>query len=474
MGSQIVMAALSIVMTRFVAIGLEKELAGNYNTAYSYLQIFGILADFGLYAVAVREVSKAKDKAKVLGGLIVLRSIILALSLSAALFFVWINPAWQGSPLPWSVTIAALVPLFTLLAGILRTAFQVEYKMQYVFIAEVTQRIITLSAIGFFIATGVRDSIDVRILYAFLGIGGLGAFVLFLLSVFYGSKLIAIRPRWDPELLKSLLRQAAPYGFAFLCTALYRQFDVTLIALLRPDYEIQNAYYGFVQRMMDMAYLLPTFLLNSTLPQLAAKDAEGTDTRILMGKTFIALLLLSTTSFLFALLWARPLTELLTTDRYLSIPGIQPGSDTALGILSFSMFFNGIVLFGFYSLLTKNAWKPLVATLSIGFVTSLGLNLMLIPQYGFVGAAITSAIVHALLAAILFPQSIRIMPIRLSWEQWRTWVSYSILLIIPLFLFEPFLNHSLITAMALGALTFWMLGIASVTGVRKLFGGKEL
>ena len=42
------MASLSILTTKFVAIGLTKELAGNYNSAYGYLQLFGILADFGL------------------------------------------------------------------------------------------------------------------------------------------------------------------------------------------------------------------------------------------------------------------------------------------------------------------------------------------------------------------------------------------------------------------------------------------
>ena len=61
------MAALSILTVKFVAIGLTKELAGSYNSAYGYLQLFGILADFGLYAVSVREVSKTKDPSKILG-----------------------------------------------------------------------------------------------------------------------------------------------------------------------------------------------------------------------------------------------------------------------------------------------------------------------------------------------------------------------------------------------------------------------
>ncbi|MBT4585812.1 oligosaccharide flippase family protein, partial [Candidatus Peregrinibacteria bacterium] len=59
-GSQITMAALSILTVKFVAIGLSKELAGNYNSAYGFLQLFGILADFGLYAVALREISRSE------------------------------------------------------------------------------------------------------------------------------------------------------------------------------------------------------------------------------------------------------------------------------------------------------------------------------------------------------------------------------------------------------------------------------
>ena len=83
-GSQVTMAALSVVTVKLVAVGLSIELAGQYNTAYGYLQIFGILADFGLYAVSVREVARAEDKAKVIGNLFTLRAIILALSLGSA------------------------------------------------------------------------------------------------------------------------------------------------------------------------------------------------------------------------------------------------------------------------------------------------------------------------------------------------------------------------------------------------------
>lgn len=464
--SQIVMAALSIVTVKFVAIGLTKELAGNYNSAYGYLQIFGILADFGLYAVAVREVSKATDRERVLGTLLVLRCIILTLSLGSAVVIAWLVPMWRGQPLPLAVSIASLVPAFTLIAGIIRAAFQVEYKMQYVFIAEVTQRILTVSLIGMFIAMGVRQSSDIRICFAFLAIDGLGSLMLLLLSLILSHKFIRVRPYWDPPLLKSLLRKAAPYGIAFLCVALYRQFDVALIALLRPDYEIQNAYYGFVQRMMDMAYLLPTFLLNSTLPMLSERDARGEDTRAMLGKTLLIVLIIGIVSLLFAALWARPLTDLLTTPAYLSTAG-KPGSDTALLILSVPMFCNGIILFGFYTLLTKHAWRPLVASMFVGVVIALISNILLIPQLGFVGAAITSVIVHVVLSVLLLPQALSRMPARFPVRYVGQLLLFTALLGGILWFARTALTGSLVTGVALASMGIVLIGLLIITGLKR-------
>lgn len=461
------MAALSIITVKFVAIGLTKELAGNYNSAYGFLQLFGILADFGLYAVAVREVSKAKDKSKVLGALIVLRSIILVLSLSAALLFVWILPKWQGTPLPLSVTIAALVPFFTLLAGMIRTVFQIEYKMQYVFAAEVLQRIFTVTMIALLVLLGTKGSNDLHVLHLFLFFGGVGAFILFLLSFFFANKLMRIRPDFDPDLLKSLFKKAAPYGVAFLFMALYRQFDVTMIAMLRPDFEIQNAYYGFVLRMTEVGFLLPTFLLNSTLPMLSERDSKGEDTRSMLGKTLVIILLIGTTAMLFSVLWSRPLIQLLTTESYLST-ATRAGSDTALRLMSLPMFLNGLVLMSFYTLLTKHEWKRLVISLGIASAISIGCNMVLIPEYGFIGANYTSILVHLILVGILLPQSLKIMPVRIPMRSLQVWGMYTVLLAAGLWLLVPLLDNEIATVIGLLIMMCWIGVIVLLARIHKV------
>lgn len=441
-GSQLTMAALSVISVKFIAIGLSKELAGAYNSAYGYLQLFAILADFGLYAVSVREVSSSKNPERVLGCLIVLRSIIAVLSLGTALVIAWIVPAWYGTPLRIGITIASLVPFFTLLAGVLRTLFQVQYKMHLVFIAEVTQRILTASLMGVIIFLGIRLSTDVSVYYSFIAIGALGAVVLFILSLFFSVRLTRIRPCFDRPLLTSLLKKAMPYGVAFLCIALYRQFDLTLIALLRDDFAIQNAEYGFASRIAEMTYIIPTFLLNSTLPILADRHDRGEKTDTLLGKTLFLILLLGSLSASFSILWARPLMGLLTTDAYLSLPS-SPGADTALALLGMPMFFNGIVLFSFYTLLTKHAWQTLVSRMVIAVVLSLSLNYFLIARFGFVGATVTSTIVHLFLAATLLPAALRVLPISFPVSYAVQWVLFTVILSVALYLSLPLLTTTI-------------------------------
>lgn len=465
--SQVTMAALSILTVKFVYVGLSTELVGNYNSAYGFLQLFGILADFGLYAVGVREMSRAQDRSRVLGALIVLRSGILVLSLAAALLLVWIVPTWRGTPLPMGVTIAALVPFFTLLAGVLRTIFQVTYRMHFVFVAEVTQRIITTGLIGLFIWMGTRNSQYLYDYYDFLFTGGIGAGVLFLLSLYYGNKIVPVHFAWDETLIRKLAREALPFGLAFLCMALYRQMDATMIALLRPDFDVQNAYYGSVLRMVEMGYIIPTFLLNSVLPTLSERDANGTETRSLLGRTLLVLLMLGAIASLFALLWPRALVRLLTTEAYLST-ATAPGSDTALRLMAAPLLLNGLIQYGYYVLLTRGRWRPLVGTLAAAALLSFTLNMLWIPARGFVGAAETAIAVHVFLVLVLLPSALRAMPASIKGVDLIRIGAFSALLAGTLLLVEPLLTDPVRTFIGLILAGPVLLLLAALTGLPKV------
>jgi O-antigen/teichoic acid export membrane protein len=238
--------------------------------------------------------------------------------------------------------------------------------------------------------------------------------------------------------------------------------------LLRPDYQIQNAYYGFVQRIMDMAYLLPTFLLNSTLPLLAERDARGEDTRSMTGKTFLLILLIGSVTALFAGIWARPLMALLTREAYLSTV-THAGADTALRLLSVPMLCGNLILFSFYTLLTRHRWKPLVSTLGVGVVVAIICNFFLITKLGFVGAAYTSNIVHILLSVLLLPQAFRAMPARTTARQFVMFVLFVLLLAPFLWFTLPLLTSTLRTVLFLAVAGVWMTVLGWVLGMKNIF-----
>lgn len=469
LSSQLTMAALSILSVKFVAMALSLELAGYYNSAYGYLQVFGILADFGLYAVAVREMSRAERKEEVLSALIFLRSIILVLSLGSAVALAWLLPRWSGTPLPLGITLAAFTPFFTLLAGTLRSVFQINYRLHYVFIAEVSQRILTTALLGSIIVLGIRGGTDVRLFYICTFIGGVGALLLLILSWIFSRRLLRPTIHWHSAIIRRLLRSALPFGTAYLLLAFCRHFDLTLIALLREDFQIQNAYYGFVHRIGEMGFLIPTFLLNSILPIVSERRERGEDATALLGKTFLLLLLLGTTAGLFAAFWPRPLIALLTTREYLST-AVSPGADTALRLASVPMFLYGFILFAFYMALVHGEWRRLLITLIVAGSLSLGCNLLLIPQLGFVGAATTAIVVQSLLVSLLLPSTLRHVRPQFPPTAFVRWFVFSLLLAVGLWLTRPFLVNDILTFLGLAGAGAVLGVLLWGTGLLELFG----
>jgi O-antigen/teichoic acid export membrane protein len=472
LGSQAVTLFLGILSIKFVTTALSQSLVGNYQTVYSYLQIFGILADFGLYAVAVRELSRSQDRGATLGSLFVLRSCITVIALSFAVGIAWLLPGFHGTPLPLGISIAVLVPFFVLLSGMLRTLFQVTYRMHFVFLAEVCSKFVPVCLIGLAILLGAHESEDVSLYYAFLVFGGAGSLTLFLLLVWFARGLIRFDLRFAKGEFLRIARLATPYGLAFFATTMYRQSDVTLIALLRDDYDIQNAYYGTVLRLAEIGFLLPTFLLNSALPVMSGKQEDGEDLAQFLGTILLNLLTLGSIVSLFAFLWAKPIILLVARESYLSTP-FSAGSDTALSLLSAPIFLSMIVSFCFYVLLHSNSWRMLLMLTTAAAFFSVGSNRMLIPDLGFVGAGYTSIMTHLLLASGLLVVCQTKVPIRIPLCQLCLWFAFSVTLGLSLFALRPILTSPFITV-GLGLVVLCgAIGFLLVSGLLPIGRGPE-
>lgn len=93
-GGKVVTALISIFLIKIISNYLDIAGYGLYSKLYNYLSIFAVLADFGLYTISVREMSKNIDNPqemeKISGNILSLRTIsgflIIFLSLFIAIF----------------------------------------------------------------------------------------------------------------------------------------------------------------------------------------------------------------------------------------------------------------------------------------------------------------------------------------------------------------------------------------------------
>jgi O-antigen/teichoic acid export membrane protein len=133
------------------------------------------------------------------------------------------------------------------------------------------------------------------------------------------------------------------------------------------------------------------------------------------------------------------------------------------------MFLNGIVLFSFYTLLTKHEWKPLVCRMIIAVLLSFSLNLWLIPRFGFVGATATSTVVHLFLALTLLPLAMRVLPLHFpALYVWR-WCLFTVLIGALLFFSAPLLTDVLATVVGLFAAMIVLPFLAFLFGFHTIF-----
>jgi O-antigen/teichoic acid export membrane protein len=168
----------------------------------------------------------------------------------------------------------------------------------------------------------------------------------------------------------------------------------------------------------------------------------------LLGKTLLAVLILGSVAATFSFFWSRPIMLLLTTAEYVT-PLSSPGADTALKLLSAPQFLNGIVLFSFYVLLTRHAWKTLVLHMGIAAALSISLNLWLVPAYGFVGAISTLTIVHLFLAVTLFSAAQRALRTSFPWKTGLLWGGFFLCIAVGASVSAPYITTTVSTLIGL-------------------------
>ncbi len=400
-------AVLAVLVVKILSNYLEKSGYGDYGTIYEFLAFFGAIADLGLFTIAVREMSHRKDKAKIFGVTITLRTILTTIAMALAGVVAFLIPKYTGTYIPKGVVIAAIATWFVILSGTVSTILQVRLKMQFQAIGLVLGKILTVVLILLITQFWYPVATE-QAFYLLIWAGVAGSLLTFLITAYFANKSEPVKFLYDKVFAKNLLKEALPFGLALILNTIYFRLDIVLFSLILPRSvdgvcesqfcaDTEAGSYIVAVRILEVMIIVPLFFMNSVLPVLTRHIKQKTN-RVsdTLNYSFYFLLSAGLSAGIGIFILARPIVQLIASDEFLTHGSVY-GSDTALQFLMIAMFFTYLTSFLGFALIAfgyqiKLLWINLVAVLF-----NLFSNLWVIPIYGLRGAATTSVISEGLI-----------------------------------------------------------------------------
>ncbi len=360
---------------------------GQFSYATAFVALFGVLATLGLDGILIRELVRKPELApEILGSALLLKVtggfVALLASFSAIILL-------RQGDLQLSLIVAVIA---------VGTVFQAFDVIDFWFQSQILSRhtvvaknsaflVIALVKIGLILSKAPLLAFAWAAL-AEIVLGALGLLVVYRCT---GKKI----GQWRVSLIRcrSLLADSWPMILSGLSVAIYMKIDQVMLGDMAGDRAV--GIYSSVTRLTEIWYVIPTVIVSSVFPAIVQSKVKD------------------------EALYYRRITRLFSLMAAVSLPIALPmslGSNWLIvKLYGVSYQAAGPVLavhiwaslFVFYGIaqgpwdLTENLTRLAMARMLGGATANIALNLVLIPVYGALGAAIATVVSQALAAVLL-------------------------------------------------------------------------
>jgi O-antigen/teichoic acid export membrane protein len=215
--------------------------------------------------------------------------------------------------------------------------------------------------------------------YAFVGVRFcILVFALILLH----RNVVRVVPKFDFQFIKTFQLRAMPFGLAFLCFGLYTYFDKIVISLTRSEAEVglYNAGFQIYEGLMIVPVILAA-VLYPRLSQLFVSDKGRLADLFSRGMKYMIVIALPVAAW--GLLFSEDIIARLFGHEYL-----ETALSLSILLCGIVISFQNVLLHTFLNSIDRQKYM-LITTLA-GLFVAICLDLILIPRYGIVGAAIAT------------------------------------------------------------------------------------
>ncbi|MBI3342035.1 flippase [Candidatus Curtissbacteria bacterium] len=387
---KLITASVTLLVTIIIGRSLGEAGFGDFTKVFTLVGYFYTFADFGLNAIYVKKNDEKSLLFPILLGLRVLIAIcLIVLAVTLSLVLPYNQQTGIGFPplVKWAIAIASLTILTQAIYTTTNAIFQKKLRYDLSTLAAIGGALTILvgAALGAYYKSG---------LLIFSAIYAIGGIVTLLIALYILAQKFKIEAkiRFDLAKSKALLKGAAPIGVALILNLIYFRIDVLILSVTKTSAEV--GIYGLAYQFFEASLAVPIFFANALYPLLISlkqknKEAYHTSFNKWIGLLGAVALLHTAALFMVAIL-----IPIVYNGRFM-------GSVAALQILATGVIFFYLSALFWHGLIILGKQKHLVIIYGSGAIFNLLSNLILIPTYGYLAAALVTVVSEAFILVLL-------------------------------------------------------------------------
>ena len=379
-------AGTTFIITLIVARTYGVTGYGEFTKIVTYVSVFYLIVDFGLNAVWLH-VPKSNFLPLLITRL--LWSFVLVFIALSLLPFLTIRTGTQEGFTP-NVIIGIIVLIPTIITqGIFTSCnalFQQALRYDRSVIAASLGSITTL-ALMYLMS---RMSAPIHVLLAGYTIGGV---VMVICAGLLGGRYVRASSFRASEFIsegKALMLRSVPLGLTLILSLIQFKADIFLLTLYRTTTDV--GVYGLATKFFEFPLAVPIFVMNAVYPLLVQQSAEKSHAKLV--ENLRMWLFISAVCIGLICIIAAPLLVLIDDAFKASVLPFRVLS----GLLP---IFYLSALYVWVLIARKQQWA-LVWVYAVGMVLNIGLNMVFIPRFGVLAAAIVTGISEVVVLFLLY------------------------------------------------------------------------
>ena len=390
--------------------------AGRYVAAITTAGFFEILANYGLDILLIRDVSQDKSRANhYLLNTTILRLLAAFVASIPILIFMWGTRLTENPLTTAEVAAVLLIMVGMVFSGMSKGVTGLFYVYEE---AEIPAAMTTATTI-------LKVGLGVFVLllgYSFVGLAAVSIAVNIItlaVLVFLALRRFGLHGPWrfDPGLQQQLVRKGFPLMLIHLLQTIFISIDILLLRLMLTDGEEVVGYYQTAYKWFNALQIIPAFFTLALFPVISREINNSIESaRRMYTMSLKLMLLLALPIAAYTMFLAPFLVRLLGGPQYL------PQGALALQIVIWSIPFGWLNSVTNYVLIALGLERlqPRAFTIAVGF--NIVANLIFIPRYSFVAAAVTT-ILSEIVLMVVFAYYLRQRMQGVNWFElmWRPW-----------------------------------------------------